>query len=83
MRATIERRGSVTVVFAAAPSQNEFLASLAIFPDIDWPSVVAFHMDEYIGLPDDAPQSFGSFLREHIFSLSEPRVGCVGLMGTV
>jgi glucosamine-6-phosphate deaminase len=72
MRATIEQDGSVAVVFAAAPSQNELLASLAALPDIHWDSVVAFHLDEYIGLPKDAPQGFGNFLREHLFDLVEP-----------
>ena len=71
MGAAIERRGSATVVFAAAPSQDDFLAALATLPDIDWDSVVAFHMDEYLGLPEDAPQGFGSFLRERLFDLVE------------
>jgi glucosamine-6-phosphate deaminase len=72
MRAAIDHRGSVTVVFAAAPSQNEFLAALAADPDVDWDRVVAFHMDEYIGLAADAPQRFGNFLREHLFDQVEP-----------
>jgi len=43
-----------------SPSRNAFLAALATLPDIDWDSVVALHMDEYIGLPEDAPQGFGN-----------------------
>jgi len=57
----------VRVVFAAAPSQNEFLAALRAMPDMPWGQVEAFHMDEYIGLPPDAPQSFARFLRERLF----------------
>jgi glucosamine-6-phosphate deaminase len=55
------------VMFAAAPSQNEFLAALVGMP-VDWPRVNGFHMDEYIGLDEDAPQGFGNFLRERLFS---------------
>jgi len=55
------------VVFAAAPSQVEFLASLVNMRDISWQRVVGFHMDEYFGLTPDAPQSFGNFLRIHVF----------------
>ena len=58
----------VRMVFAAAPSQNEFLASLTARVDLDWGRVEAFHMDEYVGLAGDAPQSFGAFLRERVFS---------------
>ncbi len=57
----------VNIIFAAAPSQNEFLTSLIKSKDIDWQRINAFHMDEYIGLPDNAPQKFGSFLKEKIF----------------
>ncbi|MHB9032905.1 MAG: glucosamine-6-phosphate deaminase [Anaerolineae bacterium] len=57
----------VRMVFAAAPSQNEFLASLATYKHLDWARVEAFHMDEYLGLDAQSPQSFGYFLRNHIF----------------
>ncbi|TZF81437.1 glucosamine-6-phosphate deaminase [Pedobacter sp. BS3] len=56
----------INVIFAAAPSQNEFLSAL-IQKDIDWSKINAFHMDEYIGLSPDAPQGFGNFLKERIF----------------
>ena len=59
---------SVRMIFAAAPSQNELLEQLASAAGIDWPRVTAFHMDEYIGLEAGAPQSFGVFLRNRIFS---------------
>lgn len=58
---------TVRVVFAAAPSQNEFLAALRAMPDMPWGQVEALHMDEYIGLSPDAPQSFARFLRERLF----------------
>lgn len=57
----------INIIFASAPSQNEFLAALIKQPGIDWKRVNAFHMDEYIGLPENAPQKFGAFLRERIF----------------
>lgn len=56
----------VNVIFAAAPSQNEFLAQLKE-KDVDWSRINAFHMDEYVGLEEDAPQGFGNFLKERLF----------------
>jgi glucosamine-6-phosphate deaminase len=58
----------VNIIFAAAPSQNEFLENLIIQESIDWNRINAFHMDEYIGLLPTAPQGFGNFLKERIFS---------------
>jgi glucosamine-6-phosphate deaminase len=57
----------VNIIFASAPSQNEFLAALVEQKDVDWTRINAFHMDEYIGLPENAPQKFGSFLKEKLF----------------
>ncbi|GAB3167367.1 glucosamine-6-phosphate deaminase [Telluribacter humicola] len=66
IRELLRTRPSVNMIFAAAPSQNEFLAALSE-EDIDWSRITAFHMDEYIGLPSDAPQGFGQFLRTRLF----------------
>lgn len=67
IRECLARKPFANVIFAAAPSQNEMLQTLVREPDIDWSRVNAFHMDEYIGLPGDAPQRFGNFLKERIF----------------
>jgi len=61
--------GRANVVFAAAPSQNEFLAGLVADQEIDWTRVVAFHMDEYLGINADHPISFRRYLQEHLFRL--------------
>ena len=63
----IAKKGEANVIFAAAPSQNDVLASLCEDKTVDWTKVNAFHMDEYIGLPEDAPQGFGNFLKAAIF----------------
>ena len=64
----LSEREYINVIFAAAPSQNETLAALLEYDDIDWSKINAFHMDEYVGLPKEAPQRFGNYLSEHIFS---------------
>ncbi|MBX3007142.1 MAG: glucosamine-6-phosphate deaminase [Melioribacteraceae bacterium] len=64
----LEIKDEIRMVFAAAPSQNEFLAELVKTPDIDWSKIIAFHMDEYIGLPKNAEQLFGRYLNDHLFS---------------
>lgn len=67
MRALLAKQAAINMIFAAAPSQQEFLAALCSQPNLDWGRVNAFHMDEYVQLPDEAPQRFGNFLKEHIF----------------
>ena len=66
IRKLLATRPVINMVFAAAPSQNEFLAALIGQP-LDWDRINAFHMDEYLGLGPDATQSFGYYLRTHLF----------------
>lgn len=63
----LKEQESIRIIFAAAPSQNDVLDSLVAYTDIPWQRIHAYHMDEYIGLPRNAPQGFGNFLRARIF----------------
>lgn len=63
----LKTKEQVNIIFASAPSQNEFLAEL-LKKDIQWGKINAFHMDEYIGLHPDASQGFGNFLKDRLFT---------------
>ena len=63
----LKQKKEVRIIAAAAPSQNEILEYLANSKAVDWSRIIAFHIDEYLGLADDAPQSFANFLRERLF----------------
>src|ERR1043166_132268 len=66
IRHAIQERGRAVVILASAPAHNEFLANLAEAPDIDWSRVTAFHLDEYLGMDERAPQSFRRFLIDRL-----------------
>ena len=68
IRALLARDGKAAVIFASAPSQNEFLAALRREPGIDWPRLTAFHLDEYVGIAPDHPASFRRFLVDRLFA---------------
>jgi glucosamine-6-phosphate deaminase len=67
-----QKQKQVRMVFAAAPSQINFLQALILKDGIDWSNITAFHMDEYIGLPEGAPEKFSRFLCDRIFDLVKP-----------
>jgi glucosamine-6-phosphate deaminase len=64
----LQKKDEINMIFAAAPSQQEFMQHLIADKSIDWTCINAFHMDEYIGLKKDASQAFGNFLKERLFS---------------
>ena len=63
-----QEKSLIRMMFAAAPSQLEFLQAL-VKEKINWTGIVAFHMDEYIGLPASHSASFRNFLNRHLFDL--------------
>ena len=73
MNRFIKERGSVNIVFAAAPSQDEFLVHLSRKRNIDWSRVTCFHLDDYVDLPRNHPNTFEAYLQEHIFNAVRPK----------
>ena len=64
----LQNKDELNMIFAAAPSQQEFMEHLISNKSIDWSRINAFHMDEYIGLEENASQAFGNFLKDRLFS---------------
>ena len=67
----LERQNAVRIVVGSAPSQDEFFHHLTTPPlrdRVDWGRVEVFHMDEYVGLTAEHPQSFRWYQQEHFVS---------------
>ena len=64
IRKAIAKNGHANVIIATGASQFEMLSALSKEKDIDWSKVNFFHLDEYIGLPEDHPAGFRKYLRE-------------------
>jgi glucosamine-6-phosphate deaminase len=66
IRAAVAAQGQARIVAATGTSQIAFLDQLTRDADVDWSKVELFHLDEYVGLPDDHPASFRRYLRERL-----------------
>lgn len=65
IRKAIQTNGEANIIVATGASQFEMLNEL-IKQDVDWSKVTAFHLDEYIGIPDTHPASFRKYLKERL-----------------
>ena len=63
----LANKDEINCIFAAAPSQNDFLGALVASTEIEWNRINAFHMDEYIGFEMGDSRSFTGFLNDIIF----------------
>jgi len=58
--------GRARIIVATGASQIEFLEDLTANPQVDWPRVTLFHLDEYVGLPIDHPASFRRYILDRV-----------------
>ena len=63
IREAIQTNGVANIIVATGASQFEMLNEL-VRQDVDWSRVTAFHLDEYIGIPETHPASFRKYLKE-------------------
>ena len=66
LREAVAARGVANLVLATGNSMLTFLHSLRDMPDLPWPAINVFHMDEYLNLEPGHRASFPLFLREHL-----------------
>jgi len=72
INAAIRERGQARVIVATGNSQDDFIDSLMKDDTVDWGKVEAFHMDEYLGLPDTHPASFRKWLKTRVVAVKSP-----------
>lgn len=66
--AAIAERGEARVILATGASQFAFIESLTTHAEIDWTKVHAFHLDEYVGIPDTHIASFRRYFKDRLLS---------------
>jgi glucosamine-6-phosphate deaminase len=66
IRDAISQHGGARIIAATGASQFDFLDALTKTADIDWDGVEMFHLDEYVGITDQAPASFCRYLKERL-----------------
>jgi glucosamine-6-phosphate deaminase len=68
LKAAVAAKGSATCVVATGASQFDTLAALTADTSVPWEKITAFHLDEYVGIPDTHPASFRKYLRERFMA---------------
>ena len=68
LRKVLQQQGKARLIAATGAAQFAFLEVLTGLPNIDWPRVEMFHLDEYIGIPESHPASFRRFLKERLIN---------------
>ncbi|MGI8964725.1 MAG: glucosamine-6-phosphate deaminase [Limisphaerales bacterium] len=73
LQEALAARGSAAAILATGNSQLIFLDELVRIGGVDWPKIILFHMDEYLGLDANHRASFRRYMRERVESRVHPR----------
>lgn len=68
----VQKQGHVAVILATGNSQLTFINALRVKKEIPWGKIIMFHMDEYLGMPDQHPASFARWIREGLVESIHP-----------
>jgi glucosamine-6-phosphate deaminase len=63
IRNAVETKSEASIILATGASQFQMLEYL-VREKVDWSKVTAYHLDEYLNLPDSHPASFRKYLQE-------------------
>lgn len=77
----LAKKPRIAIILATGASQFEMLENLT-GADIDWSRVTIFHLDEYIGLPEDHKASFRRYLHERVVDKLPSLYRFVGVNGS-
>ena len=80
IRQAIAEKGRASIILATGASQFEMINALIKEKGIDWSKVTAFHLDEYVGLPETHPASFRKYLKER-FAAKVPALAAFHYVG--
>jgi glucosamine-6-phosphate deaminase len=66
IRSLIAERKRAIGIFASDPSHIDFWDDLVNTADIEWTRVIGFHLDEYLGISEEEPNSMRRFLLDRL-----------------
>ena len=73
IRHAVDQRGRARIIVATGNSQLDLIAALTHLPGVPWNAVEVFHMDEYVGLPENHPASFRLWIRTRVADKVHPK----------
>ena len=73
LQEVLARQPSAAVILATGNSQIEFLEALIALGGVEWPRLILFHMDEYLGIDAGHKASFRRYMRERVEQRVKPR----------
>lgn len=71
LQEAIKKNGHANMILATGTSQYPFLEALKK-KHVHWQKITVFHLDEYLGIPDQHSASFRKYLKERILDFVQP-----------
>jgi len=73
VKAELAEKGEIGVILALGAAQDAFFGALKARDDIDWPRITVMHVDTYLGIGIDRPESGAQRMQKHLLDDVQPK----------
>jgi glucosamine-6-phosphate deaminase len=73
VKAALARKSEISIIMALGAAQDAFYTALRQRTDIEWSRITVLHVDTYMGVAEDRPESGASRMRKHLLDHVKPK----------
>ena len=73
IKAELAQKDEIAIIMALGAAQPYFFPAIIARDDIDWSRISVLHVDTYMGVADNAPESGASRMRKHLLDHVKPK----------
>lgn len=73
VKAALAKKDEIAIIMALGAAQDAFYTALKARDDIEWSRITVLHVDTYMGVSNDRPESGASRMRRHLLDQVKPK----------
>ncbi len=73
VKAELAKKNEIAIIMALGAAQASFFAALKARDDIEWSRISILHVDTYMGVEENRPESGASRMRKHLLNEVKPK----------
>ncbi|WP_412065767.1 6-phosphogluconolactonase [Rhizobium sp. SYY.PMSO] len=73
VKAELAKKDEIAIIMALGAAQQAFYTALKARSDIEWSKITVLHVDTYMGVAEERPESGASRMRKHLLDQVKPK----------
>ncbi|TAM68550.1 MAG: hypothetical protein EPN48_11140 [Microbacteriaceae bacterium] len=73
VKTALHAQKEIAIIMALGAAQDAFFSAIRDRDDIEWSRITVLHVDTYMGVPEDVPESGAYRMRKHLLDYVKPK----------